>query len=102
MPTFGNAAERTALPQPPKTSQNVPNISAAARFPIGIVVSSDVLVQTFECSSNRRDARGYETPRQAPRSTLLDLLEVRHLLEGSKVDGPLHEDGRHSDALNVR
>src|SRR5262245_39242460 len=28
MPTFGNAAASTALPQPPKTSQNVPRHSA--------------------------------------------------------------------------
>jgi hypothetical protein len=30
MPTFGNAAARTALPHPPKTSQNVPMNSAIA------------------------------------------------------------------------
>ena len=29
IPTLGNAAARTALPQPPKTSQNVPKNSAA-------------------------------------------------------------------------
>jgi hypothetical protein len=32
----GKAAARTALPQPPKTSQKVPKNSAAARFESGI------------------------------------------------------------------
>jgi hypothetical protein len=32
MPVFGNVAARTALPHPPKTSQNVPNNSAAVFF----------------------------------------------------------------------
>jgi len=32
MPRLGNAAAKTALPQPPKTSQKVPKNSAAARF----------------------------------------------------------------------
>ena len=36
MPTCGNAADSTALPQPPKTSQNVPMASAIARFLIGM------------------------------------------------------------------
>ena len=31
IPTFGKAAARTALPQPPSTSQKVPTNSAAAR-----------------------------------------------------------------------
>src|SRR5690242_12967416 len=35
MPTPGKAAARTALPQPPKTSQNVPKTSAAIRRAIG-------------------------------------------------------------------
>jgi hypothetical protein len=33
MPSPGYAAEITALPHPPKTNQNVPKNSAAARFP---------------------------------------------------------------------
>src|ERR1700733_294593 len=32
IPTLGKPAARTALPQPPKTSQNVPKSSAAARL----------------------------------------------------------------------
>ena len=32
MPTFGNAAAMTALPQPPSTSQNVPKNSAPYCF----------------------------------------------------------------------
>src|SRR6516225_3280246 len=32
IPTCGNAADSTALPQPPRTSQNVPNDSAAIRL----------------------------------------------------------------------
>jgi hypothetical protein len=32
IPTCGNAAASTALPHPPKTSQNVPKNSATARF----------------------------------------------------------------------
>ena len=32
MPSPGNAAARTALPQPPKTSQKVPKNSAVARL----------------------------------------------------------------------
>src|SRR5258708_37954164 len=35
MPTFGKAAASTALPQPPRTSQNVPTNSAASFF-IGV------------------------------------------------------------------
>src|SRR5688572_21149207 len=34
MPTSGKAAASTALPQPPKTSQNVPSPSAAILFPM--------------------------------------------------------------------
>jgi hypothetical protein len=37
MPTSGKAAEMTALPQPPRTSQKVPKNSAAERVPIDIV-----------------------------------------------------------------
>src|SRR6516164_2568651 len=33
MPRLGKAAARTALPQPPSTSQNVPKNSAPQRFP---------------------------------------------------------------------
>jgi hypothetical protein len=36
MPTSGNLAAKTALPQPPKTSQKVPMSSANMRFPKGI------------------------------------------------------------------
>jgi hypothetical protein len=36
MPTFGNAAANTALPQPPKTSQKVPMNSAVRRFDRGM------------------------------------------------------------------
>jgi hypothetical protein len=36
MPTSGNFAAKTALPQPPKTSQKVPMSSANMRFPKGI------------------------------------------------------------------
>jgi hypothetical protein len=32
IPTFGNAAAKTALPQPPSTSQKVPMNSATVRF----------------------------------------------------------------------
>jgi hypothetical protein len=32
MPTLGNAAASTALPHPPRTSQNVPNASAQYFF----------------------------------------------------------------------
>ena len=35
----GKAAARTALPQPPKTSQNVPMNSASIRFLSGMVIS---------------------------------------------------------------
>src|SRR4051812_12037873 len=40
MPTFGNAAARTALPHPPKTSQNVPMNSAIALLPKDITFLS--------------------------------------------------------------
>ncbi len=36
MPSSGYAAASTALPQPPKTSQNVPKNSAMTRFEMGI------------------------------------------------------------------
>src|ERR1700678_793803 len=36
MPRLGKAAARTALPHPPRTSQNVPMSSAASRFERGI------------------------------------------------------------------
>src|SRR5215469_1695603 len=38
----GNEAANSALPQPPKTNQNVPKNSAAARLPIDIVSSQFV------------------------------------------------------------
>src|SRR5690349_21958982 len=38
IPTSGNLAASTALPQPPKTSQKVPNNSATARLAMGMVV----------------------------------------------------------------
>jgi hypothetical protein len=37
MPTSGKAAARTALPQPPRTSQKVPRNSAASRFEIATI-----------------------------------------------------------------
>src|ERR1700761_3347921 len=40
IPNAGNAAASTALPQPPKTNQNVPKNSAAALFPRLIANSS--------------------------------------------------------------
>ncbi len=40
MPTSGNAAASTALPQPPNTSQKVPEHSAARRFDRGMIVLS--------------------------------------------------------------
>src|SRR5258706_9568230 len=39
MPTPGNAAASTALPQPPRTSQKVPTNSAAIRLDIAMVSS---------------------------------------------------------------
>jgi hypothetical protein len=36
IPTPGNAADSTALPQPPSTNQNVPMNSASSRFGNGI------------------------------------------------------------------
>jgi hypothetical protein len=41
MPTSGNAAASTALPQPPNTSQNVPRSSAAALF-VRVILSTPV------------------------------------------------------------
>src|SRR4051812_15975407 len=38
MPVSGNAAARTALPQPPNTSQKVPSDSAARRLVSGIIL----------------------------------------------------------------
>src|SRR5687768_13154947 len=39
MPTSGNFAASTALPQPPNTSQNVPNNSATERLRMGMRLS---------------------------------------------------------------
>jgi hypothetical protein len=36
MPWSGKPAAKTALPQPPKTNQNVPNTSAISRFDKGM------------------------------------------------------------------
>src|SRR5262245_28665620 len=47
IPTLGKAAASTALPQPPKTSQNVPRNSAAA------LLVSDIGVSPFEQPSNK-------------------------------------------------
>src|SRR5262249_4793611 len=47
MPTFGNAAASTALPQPPKTSQKVPSASAARRFPSDMTSSFDARDETL-------------------------------------------------------
>src|SRR5271166_6182105 len=41
MPSAGNAAASTAAPQPPKTSQKVPNISATQRL------NKDIFVPVF-------------------------------------------------------
>src|SRR6187399_985869 len=41
IPTSGNFAASTALPQPPNTSQNVPNNSAAERLRMGMSISLD-------------------------------------------------------------
>src|SRR6056297_2059345 len=41
MPSSGKPAARTALPQPPKTSQKVPKASAASLLIIGVSSSSD-------------------------------------------------------------
>ena len=38
MPSWGKAADSTALPQPPNTSQKVPTNSAAARFESGMEI----------------------------------------------------------------
>src|SRR3954470_14356227 len=46
MPTSGNLAASTALPQPPKTSQKVPNNSATARLAMGMVRPSVVVVRS--------------------------------------------------------
>jgi hypothetical protein len=40
MPTFGKAADNTALPQPPRTSQKVPMNSAVDRWARDIENSS--------------------------------------------------------------
>src|SRR3546814_2742601 len=40
MPTSGKAAASTALPHPPKTSQNVPKVSANNLLLIGTILSS--------------------------------------------------------------
>src|SRR4051812_32104891 len=44
MPTSGNLAASTALPQPPKTSQKVPNNSATARLAMGMMVLSPLVL----------------------------------------------------------
>ncbi len=41
MPSCGKAAASTALPQPPKTSQKVPIISANPRRTIGMSIPPD-------------------------------------------------------------
>ena len=58
IPTFGNAAARTALPHPPNTSQNVPTNSVAERlnkdiasFPIEITLSLCIQQMDYGTSS---------------------------------------------------
>src|SRR5580700_8596989 len=50
MPVLGKPAASTAAPQPPKTSQNVPMNSAAARVPKDINLSS-CKKGSFDCIS---------------------------------------------------
>jgi hypothetical protein len=61
IPRPGNAAARTALPHPPKTNQNVPKNSAAARFP-SVIELLPALTACYEILGAdyraRLDARG--------------------------------------------
>jgi hypothetical protein len=54
IPRFGNAAAKTALPQPPNTSQNVPKNSAKPR-----------LLRVIEGPSNLVPAQQISVPRGA-------------------------------------
>src|ERR1051326_2164797 len=58
MPTFGNAAARTALPHPPNTSQNVPTNSAIAFLPMAMVDSLFQLRQDVRLVSSRCSRHG--------------------------------------------
>jgi hypothetical protein len=42
IPTLGNAAERTALPHPPSTNQNVPTLSAKTLFDKDDIATSEL------------------------------------------------------------
>ena len=64
MPTCGNAAESTALPQPPKTSQKVPKNSAETRLDRGITISS--LGNPVRCATSWLGYRGMGTSMQVP------------------------------------
>ena len=43
IPTLGNAAARTALPHPPRTSQKVPKKLRSVRFHSDLLISSNTL-----------------------------------------------------------
>src|ERR1035441_4811992 len=67
MPNCGKAADSTALPQPPRTSQKVPKNSAAARFDSGMdaapLLLDDYRLTLFEfylLSDGRQGARPCE------------------------------------------
>src|SRR5689334_4431625 len=84
IPRAGNAAASTALPQPPKTSQKVPNVSAASRLESGICylhphvrrklgyLSSYRATARPSVAHDGNDRRSFATQGGAPRSSRLD------------------------------
>lgn len=59
MPTLGNPAASTALPQPPNTSQNVPKTSAITRRESNMVSQASPIFAEAESASGNRDAWPY-------------------------------------------
>ena len=88
MPTSGNAAASTALPQPPNTSQNVAGQPAATTFPIASLLASSVVDRRTNVRAAR--AAGVRVPSAAARALrnhdLLPLVAIGAGLEHPPVD----------------
>src|SRR6185295_18636401 len=93
MPTSGNFAASTALPQPPKTSQNVPNNSATARFAMGMDVSPvGVFLEAESCRVVEPRKRGNWTYVGSLAVGLAGFLRGRVDFRDQIVDGLLGAD----------
>src|ERR1051325_563520 len=65
MPRFGNAAAKTALPQPPNTSQNVPKNSATTRLDMSFCMALGFLPPFLPLYRKLTDTRRFSCELEA-------------------------------------